>query len=190
MEHPLRLSAMHNLNLLAEFHNHISQLMHDAHPVIRETLEPGDARLLIHRYENDFSRKLRNSIFLMVWGHLEEMLLLLLHKIKPDVYSQAANRSNILKRCRPLFVEVLGDEPERQCPSLNYIKDAYWVRSALIHSSGRIDLFRSESVEGVVRANGASYEIHTKRVSVTRAGLRDMVIHSRTLVDELSRDLE
>lgn len=189
MDHPLQISARRNLDLLALFHNHLSQLLHDARGIIGEEFEPEEAQRLVHLYENDFSRKLRNSVFLMVFGHLEEMLLHLLRLWTPDVYEQRSN-GGILDRCSPMFIKVLGEDPDRKCPSLKYIKDASWVRNALMHSSGRVDLFKAKSLRGVVMANKNSYEIHLKRVSVTREGLGTTVREVRTLVDELSQGLK
>lgn len=190
MDHPFRLSAIHNLNLLARFHNDMSQLLHDAKDIIWEELEPREAQRRVHLYETDFSKKLRNSVFLMVFGHLEEMLLQLLSQITPEIYARQSN-SNLLTRCKPMFMKVLGENPDRECPSLKYIKDASRVRNALIHSSGNVHLMRNpETIEGIVRANSADYEIYIQRVSVTRQGLKNMIIHTRTLVEDVGRNLE
>lgn len=189
MNHPLQHSAMHNLNLLALFHNHMSQLLHDARHTIKEELPEDKAEALIRLYENDFTKKLSNSVFLMVFGHLEEMLLLLLQILEPTAYANSSGNKGLLARCKPMFNNILGNDPSNRNLSLQFISNAAKIRNALIHSSGRVDLFKSTDISVIVAAHPGSYEINLKRVCVTRQGLKDMVIHSRSLVEQLGREL-
>ena len=75
-----------NLYWSAIFHNHIDVILKEKVKEIPEieTLSDKDKVYWKNIYENNFPKLLRNTTFLMMFGHFEEMLYLLWKQYNPS----------------------------------------------------------------------------------------------------------
>ena len=75
-----------NLSLTAQFHNHVKVILDEKSGEIDsiEELDKGNKTYWKQNYENYFPKKLRETTFLLMFGHLEEMLFLLSKSFNPN----------------------------------------------------------------------------------------------------------
>ena len=168
----LRVGVMHhNLNLITRFHNHV-------HGFFNSNLEESqaaddvcisDKALLKREYETHFPNQLRKSVFLMMFGHLEEHLYLgWCDKGRLD--DQKNNSDDGVKKFKRLYQSIGIDVKTDQ--DYQFIVDAYKVRNAIIHTAGRIDIGKSaKEIEIVISKHKGCYEVENKRINLTSQGI-------------------
>jgi len=168
----MRIGSMHhNLNQIVQFHNHVHGFFNTnlAGSQKDEELSPKDKILLKLEYETHLPNNLRQSVFLMMFGHLEEHLYLgwCSHgRIEEEKNDSADGIKKFKKLFSNLGVELKTDQ------DYQLIVDAYKVRNAIIHTAGRVDIIKKpEELEGVVSKHNKYFEIKNKRVYLTNEGI-------------------
>ncbi|WP_290537129.1 hypothetical protein [Alcanivorax sp.] len=174
--------ALINLGLLADFHNHVNALLEEAKSTIEEI--ENNSTYWLHVYNHDFKYRLRESVFLMVFGHLEEMLLLLRQNDMPQPQS-----NSLIKKFSPVFIKAFG-EKALQRKDICHIKSALLIRNTLLHSSGRPDMMRNEqNILSVIDKHPDHYSIRNQRIIITASGLNSLIKATENLVKDLSSKL-
>lgn len=168
----IRIGAMqHNLNQIVQFHNHVHGFFNDNLDGSQAdgNLSQKEKMLIKLEYERHLPNQLRKSVFLMIFGHLEEHLFLSWCD-HGRVQEEKNDRENGIRKFKRLFVNLRFDLSIDH--NYQLIVDAYKIRNAIIHTAGRIDFIKkSEEVEGAVNKHNKYFEIRNKRVYVTNEGI-------------------
>jgi hypothetical protein len=168
----MRIGAMqHNLNQIVQFHNHVHGFFNTnlAGSQADENLSKKEKTLLTLEYESHLPNQLRKSVFLMMFGHLEEHLFLSWCD-HGRIQEEKNDRADGIKKFKNLFVNLKVDLLTDQ--NYQLIVDAYKIRNAIIHTAGRIDFIKKpEELEGAVNKHNKYFEIRNKRVYVTCEGI-------------------
>lgn len=168
----IRIGTMqHNLNQIVQFHNHVHGFFNDNldGSQVDDNLSQKEKMLLKLEYEIHLPNQLRKSVFLMMFGHLEEHLFLSWCD-HGRIQEEKNDRADGIRKFKGLFVNLKFD----LLTDHNYqlIVDAYKVRNAIIHTAGRIDFIKKpEEIEGAVNKHSKYFEIKNKRVCVTNKGI-------------------
>lgn len=168
----MRIGSMHhNLNQLVQFHNHVHGFFNTnlAGSQKDEELSQKEKILLKLEYETHLPNNLRQSVFLMMFGHLEEHLYLAWTSNGRNKEEKNDSADGI-KKFKKLFTNLKVDLKTDQDYQL--IVDAYKVRNAFIHTAGRVDFIKKpEEIESVVSKHNKFFEITNKRVNLTNVGI-------------------
>lgn len=180
-----------NLTLTAQFHKHVNVILGEKSAEIDSIgkLNKADKIYWKQNYERHFPKKLRETAFLLMFGHLEEMLFLLSKSFNP--HRAEIGSGNGLVKFKPYIKSLLKEELSTSTDYQN-IRQAQLVRNALIHIAGRVSLSRNCSeLERLVRSSSELYEIENDRIIVTVEGLKlfERSVHSftNTLLNKSSK---
>lgn len=170
-----------NLSLTAQFHNHVKSILSEKSGEIDqvESLDEAQKEYWKRNYDTHFPKKLRETAFLLMFGHLEEMLFLLSKSYNPHG-ADLGNGIGIIK-FKPYIKSLLNDE---LAASRDYqiIREAQLVRNSLIHIAGRISLSRSrKELESLLKKSPDSAD----RVQITAEGLKQFQLAVRGLTTTL-----
>lgn len=172
-----------NLNCLAMFYKHVSIAINDVANEIDnwEEIDRPNKVWWKAEFETHYPRKMLDTTFLLMFGHLEEMLVLLQKTFNPKKVEIDPRESSI-KKFKPYIKSLLGDYLEHY----QYLLEAHIIRNSLIHCAGRIDLMNDKSkLEKVISRNPNCFGINNKRVFVKLEGLRKMQKSIHKLTEEL-----
>lgn len=168
----IRIGVMHhNLNQIVQFHNHVHGFFNVNLSLsqIDEKLSPSDKKILKLEYEEHLPNQLRKSVFLMIFGHLEEHLFLSWCDHGRNA-QEKDERTDGVKKYKNLFVNlniVLLRDSDYQL-----IVDAYKIRNTLIHAAGRVDIIKKQGeIERIVQKYKTYFTIQNKRVEITNEGI-------------------
>jgi hypothetical protein len=168
----IRIGAMqHNLNQIVQFHNHVHGFFNSNLDGSQadSNLSQKEKTLIKLEYEMHLPNQLRKSVFLMIFGHLEEHLFLSWCD-HGRVQEEKNDRADGIRKFKRLFVNLRFDLSIDQ--NYQLIVDAYKIRNAIIHTAGRIDFIKkSEEIEGAVSKHNKYFEIRNKRVYLTNEGI-------------------
>lgn len=180
-----------NLDEAAKFHNHMySSLIGRASEIEGDPeISQTDKNYWKHYYETLFPQKLRETTFLLMFGHLEEMLELLFRRYNPQSISK--DRGTGFKTYKSYVKSLLADELGEN-KDYNYISNALTVRNCLLHIAGRVSMSTSSrDLDRLVENNQDNFEKHNDRIYITASGLLQFQCSVRSLTDELqSRTLK
>lgn len=193
MPDEIRIGAMtHNLNQITNFHNHVHAFFNKSLSSSQddETISKGDKNWLKHEYNTHLPNQLRKSVFLMIFGHLEEHLYLAWCD-HGRIDSERNPSEDGVKKFGVLFRNINIDTMRNK--DYQYIVDSYKVRNLFIHTAGRIDINnKTQEIENLVAKHKGCFEIRNKRVCVTHDGIshfqRSVAAFSE-LVTKASRSL-
>jgi len=157
-----------NISCIALYHNHVDVALKDFLKEIDvdNELSKSDKAYWKREYEINFPEKLRETSFLLMFGHLEEMLYLLWRDKNPR--SIAFDRGNGVSKYKSYIKDILGS-----LDNANYchIADAQKVRNSIIHIAGRVSL-STEKDKLIKLANGSKYYfIEMDRIKIKYDGL-------------------
>ncbi|EMI4394605.1 hypothetical protein V6473_004546 [Vibrio parahaemolyticus] len=161
----------HNLDLLTKFHNHVHGFFNDNLGLSQadDSLDRSQKNWLKSEYEVHLPNQLRKSVFLMMFGHLEEHLYLSWVEYgEPNCLN---NRAYGLKKYNQFFTNYvglnIGSDGDYQ-----YLTDCQVVRNAIIHTAGRVSLLKEpDQLERVISKNKGCFETKNDRVYITHEGL-------------------
>lgn len=177
------MMQVQNLNCLAMFYKHVSVAIRDVAQEIDEWDELDRAKKVWWKaeFENHYPQKMLDTTFLLMFGHLEEMLALLQQSFNPQ-NAVIDLRENSIKKFKPYIKSLLGDHLEHY----QYLLEAHTIRNSLIHCAGRIDLMSdSAKVEKVLSRHPNLFGLKSKRVFVKLEGLAKMQKSIGKLTEEL-----
>ena len=171
-----------NISCIALYHNHINSGLKKALEEIEHdtSLSRGDKTYLKNEYEVNFPDKLRETSFLLMFGHLEEMLYLLWRDKNPN--SVALDRGHGFSKYKSYIKATLGSLNN---PDYLHLAEAQHVRNAIIHIAGRVTLSReSEKLRSLARKY-TYYSIEMDRIKVSVEGLYEL----QRSISQLTRTL-
>lgn len=157
-----------NISCIALYHNHVDVALKDFLKEVEENpeLSKSDKAYWKREYEVNFPEKLRETSFLLMFGHLEEILYLLWRDKNP--LSIQLDRGHGVSKYKSYIKDMLG--------SLNnsdycHIAEAQKVRNSIIHIAGRVSL-SSENDKLIKLANNSKYYfIEMDRIKIKYEGL-------------------
>lgn len=161
-----------NLGLRAQFHDHLTKTLGDKAREIEldDSLDKGNKKYWKLNYEEHFPKKLRETTFLLIFGHLEEVLLLLSRSKNP--YKVELTKGVGLVKFKPYIKSILGEELASS-DDYQVIREAQFVRNSLIHIAGRVSLSKNrEELEGLVKSRPMLYKVDMDRITITVEGVR------------------
>jgi len=162
-----------NLSWTSEFHNRLNLALKEKYDDISDSQSSEHIRLK-HVYKDGFPAKLRETTFLLMFGHFEEMMFLL-WRDKNSKSISLGSGYGILK-FKPYIRDILGDSLSIN-KDYQTIRDAQLVRNSLIHIAGRVSLSKDrEKLELLIKNNSSLYYLENDRVNISIAGLQK--IHS------------
>ncbi len=162
-----------NLGLQAQFHDYLKKALGEKAREIEldEGLDKGNKEYWRLNYQEHFPKKLRETTFLLMFGHLEEVLYLLSKSFNPYEIALAKNKSGILK-FKPYIKSVLGEELSSS-QDYQFIREAQVVRNSMLHIAGRISLSQDrEGLEGLLKSRPNFYKASNDRITITVEGLK------------------
>ena len=160
-----------NLGWAALFHNHIDAVLKEKAKEIpiSEELDEKDKRYWKDMYENNFPEKLRETTYLLMFGHCEEMLYLLWRD--KNSKSIPLDKGHGITKFKSYIKDVLGIELGN-CSDYQYLSEAQKVRNSLLHIAGRVSLSKEkEALEAIVKRNPNLYSINLDRIKISYDGL-------------------
>jgi len=179
----IRIGAMHhNLNEITKFHNHVHGFFNTnlANSQVADDLSLSDKTWLKREYDTHMPNQLRKSVFLMMFGHLEEHLFLGWCD-HGSVEDEKDDRKDGVKKFKNLFHNIGIDVSKDS--DYQFIVDAYKVRNSFIHTAGRIDITKKTGeLERLVKNHSNFFEIKNKRVYLTSEG----IFHFRRAIEAFS----
>lgn len=132
-------------------------------------------------FEKHYPQKMLNTTFLLMFGHLEEMLLLLHKSFNPEKAGFDFKEKGI-KKFKLYIKSLLGD----RLTNYQHILDAQLVRNSLIHCAGRVSLMDNKvKLEKAIRRSPDCYGVDNDRVLVKLEGLVQMQKSIHGLTNEL-----
>jgi hypothetical protein len=166
-----RAMMLNNMNWIASFHNHINVNINQTKNELPQwdEINESDRKYWAHVYENEFPKKLRQTCFLMMFGHLEEMLILLRKEDK--IASIELGRGFGFSKYKPHIKYCLGGKFETSTDYL-FIANAQEIRNCLLHAAGRISMMKeSEKVKRTIDSSKGLFHKKTDRVEISKEAL-------------------
>lgn len=177
-----KLMLRQNLGCIARFHDYIDD-------ALRATLidEDADSSSVDKAYlrinlEKHFPEKLRETSFLLMFGHLEEMLYLLWRDKNPRSVQQDGGYG--IKKFKSYIKDILGELGDNSTYSI--IINAQEVRNALLHIAGRVPLSKhKDALKRVAISHPDSYKIENDRIRIELSGLLEFRNAISNLTEEI-----
>lgn len=181
-EDVFELVSTNNLNWLVKFHNHVKVLLARARKEIHVLDNEVTAAYWEDIYKRQFPSSLRSSVFLMMFGHIEEMFLLLSRSHGVSTNGGGSG----LGRFKPLVKKALGGGLARS-KAWRYIQDAGDIRNAILHAAGRASLMRDPNkIKRIAQSHAESYGLQNDRVLIKPKGLSLLATHAHGLLREVN----
>lgn len=148
-----------NINCIALYHNHVDATLKDYLKEIDEDkgLSRTDKAYWKIEYKVNFPEKLRETSFLLMFGHLEDLIYLLWRDKNPQ--SIAFDRGNGVSKYKSYIKDTLGSLDNA---NYNHIAEAQKVRNSIIHVAGRVSL--STEKDKLIKLANGSNSILLKRI--------------------------
>ncbi|MEC8328347.1 MAG: hypothetical protein VX100_19990 [Pseudomonadota bacterium] len=168
----LAVAFMHNnLNQLTGFHNHVHGFFNDnlKESQLSEEINQHQKNFLKREYEVNLPNQLRKSVFLMMFGHLEECLHLSWLASGEPIQ---LNKSEFgIAKYKPFVRDHLGFNLGSDS-DWAYIQECQLIRNAIIHAAGRVSLLKKpHEVESLLKQRSDYFEIEHDRVYLTNTGI-------------------
>jgi len=167
----INIACMHNnLNQITRFHNHVHGFFNDnlQDSQTSDEINQAQKNWLKNEYEVNLPNQLRKSVFLTMFGHFEECLLLSWQTSgEPDCIESGFGLKKY-KKFLSKHLEIDLGSSESYC----YITDCQLVRNSIIHIAGRISLSKdAEKLESVVCRNQGCFAVEHDRIYLTNDGI-------------------
>lgn len=175
-----------NLNWSAIFHNHIDVILKEKVKEIPEIETLSDENRVYWKniYENNFPKQLRNTTFLMMFGHFEEMLFLLWKQYNPSNVELDKKGFGITKFKTYIKTTLQVDLGQHQ--SYQQISEAQKIRNSLLHIAGRVSLAKdAKALNSIIKRNPSFYSIELDRVQLHYDGVLNFQKAVRNITEEL-----
>ena len=175
-----------NLNWSAIFHNHFDVILKEKVKEIPEieTLSDKDKVYWKNIYENNFPKLLRNTTFLMMFGHFEEMLYFLWKQYNPSNIELDKKGFGITKF--KTFIKTTLTTDIGQHHAYQQISDAQKIRNSLLHIAGRVSLSKdTQALNELIARKPEMYSIHLDRVQLSYDGVLNFQKAVRSITEEL-----
>ncbi|MEK6805909.1 MAG: hypothetical protein AABY95_04605 [Pseudomonadota bacterium] len=158
-----------NISCLVRFHNHVDVLFRKSVNEIKELPDKKESAYWEAVYKHQFPKDLRKAVFLMIFGHLEEMLHILSNK---NASLRDMKRFG-LDRYKPFVRHVLGQDLSRN-QDWQFIQEMSRVRNILLHAAGRIAYARKpDELTALIKKHPECFGTSLDRVELTKVGLRE-----------------
>ncbi|MDI5933753.1 hypothetical protein [Halomonas kalidii] len=143
------MMQVQNMNCIGMFHNHVSVALSEFIKKIDEweDIDEIDKLWWKAEFEKHYPEKLRQTTFLLMFGHFEEILYLMASSFNPRAIELDKSSYGIM-RYKPYIKDVLGDE-FGMCNDYDFIIDAQKIRNSFLHMAGRVSL--SDKQEELLR---------------------------------------
>jgi len=184
----IAVAFMHNnLNQITGFHNHVHGFFNDNLSDSQNSTDITIAQksLLKSEYESNLPNQLRKSVFLMMFGHLEECLYLSWKVAgSPDCVKES---DNSLKKYSEFFTKHLKVSLGSN-ESYRYITDCQFVRNSIIHIAGRVSLSKHRAqLESLIKRNKECFVIENDRIYLTNKGISKFQKSVATFTEQIER---
>lgn len=158
-----------NLRSIAMFHQHVDSALKDRLSELDETDEIGkdNKNFWKREYKVNYPEKLRETAFLLMFGHLEEMLFLLWRDKNPNAVP--LDRGHGIPKFNPYIEDRLGDL--QQNADYAHILDAQKMRNSFLHTGGRVSLSRKREALSKIIKKYPYYRIEMDRIKIDYEGL-------------------
>ena len=166
-EDMFKMMMDNNLNCVVRFHNHLNVSLNQVRKEIAtwDEIDNSKKSYWAHVYEKEFPKQLRQTTFLLMFGHLEEMLHLLWKKDKKSQI-ELDNRNGISKY-KPFIRHHLGGDLDSS-EEYRFIVNAQEVRNSFLHVAGRISMMRDpKRVESIIKSSKGMYSNKSDRIKVS-----------------------
>lgn len=159
-----------NISCIAMFHNHVDTALKDRLKGIakHEDLETSDKTFWKLEYEVNYPEKLRETSFLLMFGHLEEMLHLLWRDKNPR--SISLDRGYGVSKFKSYIKDILGNEFNNSTDYC-HIAEAQKIRNSFLHIAGRVSLSKESNALAKLIKKSAFYRIEMDRIKIEYDGL-------------------
>lgn len=158
-----------NMRCITNFHHQLDLALKQKIPEIDtiEGLDKADINFFKREYEVLYPEKLRQTSFLLMFGHLEEMLFLLwrynnLNSVKLD-------KGHGISRFKSYIKNVLGDL--KYNTDYEHIVHAQKIRNSFLHIAGRVSLSKDRNTLEILARNSQLYSIEMDRIKIEYKGL-------------------
>jgi hypothetical protein len=172
-----------NINCITMFHNHLDTALKGRLAEIDQSTElnKGDKNFWKQEYEVNYPEKLRETSFLLMFGHLEEMLFLLWRDKNPN--SVPLDRGYGITKFKPYIKDILGNLHG----NIDYVHivNAQKIRNSLLHIAGRVSLSKDSKILKKLANKSNFYSIKMDRVKIEYEGLRALQKATSNLTREL-----
>ena len=173
-----------NIGCIANFHNHVDTALKEKVKEICEhqDLDIADKAHWNREYEVNFPEKLRETSFLLMFGHLEEMLHLLWRDKNPA--SVELDNGHGVAKFKSYIKYTLGSEFNNNADYL-HIAEAQKIRNSFLHIAGRVSLARdSDALTNIIKKTDY-YRIELDRIKIEYKGLSALQKSISTLTKTL-----
>lgn len=179
------MMQVQNMNCISMFYKHVSVALRDVLKDIENwgELDEGKRNWWTREFEIHYPDKLRQTAFLLMFGHLEEMLILMTKSFNPRRVDLAP-RGYGLSRYKPYIRDILGPEFSTN-RDYQHILQAQTVRNTILHIAGRVSLSKDSEHLKVLASRDDHYEIKKDRIGVTLNGLAAMQKATLRLLETL-----
>lgn len=158
-----------NISCIAMFHNHLDTALKDRLAEIDQNteLDKSDKNFWKREYEVNYPEKLRETSFLLMFGHLEEMLFLLWRDKNPN--SVPLDRGHGVAKFKSYIKDILGNLHE----NIEYVHivNAQKIRNSFLHIAGRVSLSKDSEVLKKLAKESELYSIEMDRIKIEYEGL-------------------
>ena len=171
-----------NISCIALYHNHVDSALKDFLKEIEldSEISKADKAYWKREYEVNFPEKLRETSFLLMFGHLEEMLFLLWRDKNPN--SVEMDRGNGISKYKSYIKDILGTlDNTDYC----HIVEAAKVRNSIIHIAGRVTLSTESEKLKKLAQNSIYYSIDMDRIKISVEGVSRL----QKAISQLTRTL-
>ncbi|WP_138436730.1 hypothetical protein [Marinobacter shengliensis] len=176
---------LNNMNWVVNFHNHVKGAMNYLKKEMPSFthLKENDITYWNHVYENEFPGKLRQTTFLLMFGHLEEMLYLLWKEDKSSEIELA--KGNGVSKYKPFIKSCLGNR-FGSFTEYTFIVNAQEIRNSLLHIAGRVSMMKNpEKLEKIIKSSKGLYSKKSDRVEISVEAISKLQQSINELLEEL-----
>jgi len=159
-----------NISCIAMFHNHIDGALKVTLKEIEQSddINKSDKNFWQSQYTALYPEKLRETSFLLMFGHLEEMLFLLWRDKNPNAILLDSGYG--IFKFKSYIKDALGDLQINS--DYSHIVDAQKIRNSFLHIAGRISLSKDSDALQSILKNSVFYRAESDRIKVELEGLR------------------
>ncbi len=166
-----KLTLIQNNKCISEFYEFVNFIFKKELEVLEKNKD-NSSRFRHHKYniEHVFPFKLSESTFLMLFGYLEEMIILFWQKINPQKIERT--RENGIGQYKNYLKFILGNKFNNS--DYQHIIEASKIRNSLLHCGGRVDLMKNPVTLIQIVNKSDNYFIDQSRIFINLKGLQNL----------------
>lgn len=182
----LELATSLNMEANTIFYNHVKHILAAKSNEISklQKLSEKEKAYWIDVYKNKFPKQLRNTTFLLFFGHLEETLFHSFEVKKPE--NVKLGRGTGLEKFKDFIKWSICCSLGEYKPYL-HLRDAQYIRNSLLHVAGRVSISKdADAINSILKRNKDYYDVKHDRLEVTPQGL----LQAQQAVIKLCEDVQ